>query len=227
MTLGSPRKRPTARSLFGRQEAERRRRRSQVAVLREFYGDPISWVGLVVCAITLTYGGGAVMFWFHAIYLGEGGPAVSPWVHWLLDSSFGFVGLTPAIALILPVAARVATATYGADPANGRVRAMPFAVVAGCLLALVVGPAPMFHDAFVSQGTPLADQVTELWGNGSAPTGEPYEAPMFIEIVQQVGIGVPTYILLTMLAVVVARCLSALGFPRAVRPSSEPSARSG
>ncbi len=217
----SPRRGPTARSLFGHQ-TRARWQPAAWAELRAFYADPISWVGLVVCTALLTYGGGAVMFWFHAIYLGEGGPAISPWLHWLIDSSFGFVGLTPAIALILPVAAHVATATAGADGTNGgRVRAVPFAVVAGCLLALMVGPAPLFHDTFISQGTPLADKVTEMWGNGSSPTGEPYEAPMFIEMVQQIGIGVPTYIALTWLGVAAARGLAAIGFPRAVRPPTD------
>ncbi|MCW3043247.1 MAG: hypothetical protein JWL57_1405, partial [Actinobacteria bacterium] len=62
--------------------------------LRSLYAEPVAWVALVVTAGVLAYAGGAVMFWFHAIYRGEQGPAISPWYHWLLDSSLGFFGLT-------------------------------------------------------------------------------------------------------------------------------------
>jgi hypothetical protein len=77
---------------------------------------------LALCAIALTYGGGAAMFWFHAIELGEGGPAISPWPHWGLDSTAGFLGLTPLIAVIVPVAAWAAVDAGGGCGPGGSPR---------------------------------------------------------------------------------------------------------
>ncbi|MCW3042463.1 MAG: hypothetical protein JWL57_621, partial [Actinobacteria bacterium] len=91
----------------------------------------------------LAYAGGAVMFWFHAIYRGEQGPAISPWYHWLLDSSLGFFGLTPALFLILPAALWILQRTrQGSRLANtGR-----YVAVVGAIFAAVTGPGPVLHD---------------------------------------------------------------------------------
>jgi hypothetical protein len=74
----------------------------------DYYRDRLARRALIVCALALAYGGGAVMFWVHAVYLGEKGPAISPYLHWALDSTAGFIGLTPPLAVILPLAAAVA-----------------------------------------------------------------------------------------------------------------------
>src|SRR5439155_8840188 len=68
------------------------RMRSFQDQLLAFYGDRLAWIALAVSAFIICYGGGAVLFWFHAIYLGEGGPAISPTAHWLLDSTAGLIG---------------------------------------------------------------------------------------------------------------------------------------
>ena len=49
------------------------------STVRTFYAQHRGWRGLLISSLILTYAGGAVMFWYHAIYLGEGGPAISPW----------------------------------------------------------------------------------------------------------------------------------------------------
>jgi len=168
---------------------------------RTFYRQHRGLWGLLVASVILAYGGGAVMFWYHAVYLGEGGPAISPWQHWLLDSTAGFVGLTPAIALILPVAHRIA-ATGPSDVHPGR-----FAVVAGILLAFVTAPAPILHDELIGQGTWLAGRVTEMFGGHHVVTGTEHEIPEVLEVGQQIFAGIPTYIALMWLTVVVLRVL--------------------
>lgn len=131
-----------------------------------YYRDPLSWLALAVSSVLLCYVGGAAMFWFHAVELGEGGPAISWGAHWLLDSSVGFLALTPALLLIIPAA------VFAADkfsPANSRLHSLLYAAVAGGLFALLTVPGPIAHDKFVGRGTWLAGQVTALIGDPSAP----------------------------------------------------------
>jgi hypothetical protein len=161
-----------------------------MGLLRTFYEEHRAWRGLLVASLILTYGGGAVMFWFHAIYLGEGGPAISPWHHWLLDSTAGFIGLTPVIAIIVPFAAAISSRN---DP---RTNHLMFAIVAGVLLAFVTAPAPILHDHLIGRGTWLAERVTHLLGHHHVATGEPQELPVPLEMGEQVAAGIPTYVTL-------------------------------
>ena len=165
-------------------------------VVGSFYADRLGWVALAVAAVVLTYGGGAAMFWFHAIYLGEGGPRISPWLHWSLDSTAGFVGLTPPIALILPVAAWLSAPANGSiNPAGSR-RPFRFALIGGILLALVAAPGPILHDNLIGRGTWLADEITERWGGHEYyhSVGVPYHAPVSVKIGQQIAAGVVIYV---------------------------------
>jgi hypothetical protein len=182
-----------------------------VAVVRDFYADPVAWLGLVICTLILTYVGGASMFWFHALYLGEGGPAISPWLHWGLDSSAGFLGLTPFIAIIIPIAAWTAMLPGPGEVTIGAVRAGRFALVGGVLLALVTAPAPLFHDTFLARGTWLADHLTDMWGGPEYLTGHVHhrdEGNALIAMVQQVGWGIITYIPLMFVALLAVRLLT-------------------
>jgi hypothetical protein len=96
-----------------------------------FYRDRLAWLALGTTAVTLCYVGGAIMFWFHAVRLGEGGPAISWYAHWLLDSTFAFVGLTPVLFVLLPLATWAARALAGRS-APHLVRWL-YAVVCGTL----------------------------------------------------------------------------------------------
>lgn len=188
--------------------------RSAGSLVRAFYRDPVAWAGLAVYALILAYGGGAIMFWFHAIYLGEGGPAISPYLHWALDSTAGFLGLTPAIAVIIPLAAWTAMEP-GPDGARiGRVRPVRFALVGGVLLALVTAPAPVIHDNVLARGTWLGEHITRIWGGQqyvSAHVHQEVEASPLFEMGQQVVAGIPTYVPLMFVGLVVVRSLSRLG----------------
>lgn len=165
-------------------------------LVRSFYSDRLAWAALVVCAVTLTYGGGAAMFWFHAIYLEEGGPEISPWLHWMLDSTAGLIGLTPPIAVILPLATWVTgRGPMGSiNPAGSR-RPTRFALVGGALLAFVTAPGPVLHDTFIGRGTWLADLITDRWGGHehSYAVGTPQEASVLLEMGQQIAVGVVIY----------------------------------
>ena len=170
-------------------------------LVRAFYRDPVAWSGLAFFSLVLTYLGGAVMFWFHALYLGEGGPSISPWLHWALDSSAGCLGLTIPIAIILPIAAWVALDRHG------RINAWLFSLVGGVLLALTTAPAPLFHNNFLARGTWLANELTNLVGSDSyaAPADVHHHESAVFEMAQQVVAGIPTYVPLMFLALVVAR----------------------
>ncbi|GIH03472.1 hypothetical protein Rhe02_15390 [Rhizocola hellebori] len=166
--------------------------------IRSFYRHRIAWAALAISSLVLIYGGGAVMFWYHSILLGEGGPAISPALHWFIDSSVGLVALTPVLALIMPVAARFCLLPSG-EPGAGR-----FALAGGLLFALATTPGPVMHDTFVGRGTWLADQVTKLFGDGRAlPPTQSIEVPVSMAL--QLGFGIPVYIVLMWLSLVIVR----------------------
>ncbi|HKS99742.1 MAG TPA: hypothetical protein VJT31_09460 [Rugosimonospora sp.] len=168
-------------------------------LLRGYYRDRIAWVALLVFAIVLAYGGGAVLFWFHAIYLGEGGPAISPWLHWLLDSTAGFVGLTPALAIIMPLTASLNAAHAGLPASTGR-----YVLTTGTLFAVITAPGPLLHNALVGRGTWVATQVTRLVGDGRPPSPI-HHIPPLVDMAGQVAVGLPTYIALTGLGLLAVR----------------------
>jgi hypothetical protein len=170
----------------------------------DFYRDPASRLALLVTALTMCYVGGLAMFWFHAIYLDEGGPAISWVVHWLLDSSFAFVALTPALALIMPFAVWVARAVA---PASRHLIPWLYAAVAGTAFALVTTPGPIAHDLIVGRGTWVADQVTRALGDPSSPLPPAADYPPLAAMAQQLGAGVPLYIALMAVTVVILRTL--------------------
>lgn len=167
-----------------------------------FYRERLGWAALLTTALTLSYVGGAAMFWLHAIYLGETGPAISDKAHWFVDSSLGFVGLTPALFLLMPVAARIAHAVWGPDPHGRPVRPAPFALVNGMIFALITGVGPIVHDMIASRGTWLADHVTDVVGQDqSVLARHANHVDEVTSIGLQVLFGLPVYIALTWIAV--------------------------
>lgn len=172
--------------------------------LRTFYSDRVAWPGTVAIVAVLVYGGGAAMFWYHSIYLGEGGPPISPWLHWILDSTAGLLGLTVPILLILPLAA--ATGTAG----GATVRSGPFAAITGTLLATVTAPGPFVHDALVGRGTWLAARVTHWFGTGHEPTGRPPDLSIPLRMLQQIAFGIPLYAVLAWVTLGLIRWTAAL-----------------
>jgi hypothetical protein len=175
--------------------------RSATKGLVDYYRHRLAWVVLAFNAVVLTYLGGLVMFWFHAIHLGEGGPAIPWYAHWLLDSTFGFLALTPALFFLLPLAAWVA----GGVAAS--VRALPwvYGTLTGALFAAVTTPGPIAHDLIVGRGTWIANTVTDMIGNRSAPLSQVTEYPPLAELTQQLGFGIPVYIVLSLASVLVLR----------------------
>jgi hypothetical protein len=174
--------------------------------LRTFYQHPLSWQILLVTSIMLCYVGGAAMFWFHAIALNEGGPAISPYAHWLLDSTFGFIALTPVLFLLIPFAA------WAADRlADGRDAQRPFfyIIIAGGMFAFITIPGPLGHDLLVARGTWIANTATALIGNAAAPAPPPKSTyPLVAVLTQQLGFGIPTYLLSVTIALVMLRVLA-------------------
>jgi hypothetical protein len=178
--------------------------RRAVRALRDFYREPVAWVALFATSLLLCYGGGALMFWFHAIALGEGGPSISWYTHWLLDSTFAFVGLTPALFVIIPFASWAAgRLAEDREP----LLSWTYVGVAGGLFAVATVPGPIAHDLVVGRGTWLADRATALFGDTSTPPPPAAEYPVLAELTQQLGFAVPTYLLAVAVSLVVVRAL--------------------
>ncbi len=200
-----------------------RPRQLAAAVLR-FYRAPVSWLALAVTSLLLCYGGGALMFWFHAIALGEGGPNISWHAHWLLDSTFGFLFLTPVVFLALPLAAWVAQ--WLAGPGKQPLAWAYIGTVAG-VFSLATVPGPIAHDTFVGRGTWLANQVTHAIGDPSAPLLPRHEYPLIADLTQQLGAAVPIYLALTALSLLLVRWFVAGRAVAALRRSSDAVGRGG
>jgi len=182
------------------------RPRQVAAALFRFYRAPVSWLALVVTSLLLCYGGGLVMFWFHSVALGEGGPNISWYSHWMLDSTFAVLGLTPVVFLALPIAAWLAQWVAGAGKAP--LTWVYVGVVAG-LFSLATVPGPLAHDMIVGRGTWVARQVTDVIGDPSAPLQPRHEYPLLADLTQQLGAAVPIYLVMTTVSVVVVRRLVA------------------
>jgi hypothetical protein len=160
-----------------------------------FYRDPVAWVALLVTSVLLCYGGGAAMFYIHAIYFNEGGPAISPYLHWALDSTFGFIALTPIVAILLPISTLL-------------VRRLPkwsFALVFGVLFAIITVPGPLAHDMFVARGTPIAMVVTHYMGDPTIVVPPPTEYSTAAKMAHQFVGGLPVYLVLSTVAFWIVR----------------------
>lgn len=170
---------------------------------REYYRDRLSWLALGTTSVVLCYLGGLVMFWYHAVQLGEGGPQISWYAHWLLDSTFAFVALTPALALILPLS------TWAAHSLAGSRRIIPWmhASIAAVLFALVTTPGPIAHDLLVGRGTWVADRLTTMIGDPSTPLPPAEEYSPLVAMSQQLGAAVPLYLALMTLTVLAIRAV--------------------
>jgi hypothetical protein len=174
-------------------EGRRRTPAFWLDVVRSFYRRPIAWVALLVSAAFLTYGGGAVMFWFHAIVRGEAGPAIDNVHHWLLDSTLGFVALTPVLGVILPLA--VWHAGGGGEP-HAKARRWVYVSAAAVLFTLVTGPGPLLHNKVAGAGTPLAELATDVFGEKPTTMSHDDHGPTspLTEGALQLGVGLPVYL---------------------------------
>lgn len=196
----------------GRTETQRRDESSFTFAARvwwrsiiAFYRDPLSWFGLITTAVVLCYVGGAVMFWFHSEYLGEGGPAIAWEIHWLLDSTFAFISLTPIIALILPLAAR-ATAS-GTESPRFLSAPLRFSILVGTAFALITTPGPIAHDLVVGRGTWIATEVTRWLGDPTVQPDAGHHYAILAKLTQQLGFGLPLYLLLAYVSVFAIRSI--------------------
>jgi len=196
------------------------RARTAGRALRGFYAEPVSWLAVVVTTTVLAYAGGAVMFWFHALYRGEAGPAISPWYHWLLDSSLGFFALMPAVFLIVPAAVWI---MQRSGQGSRLARTGRYAALVGAIFAAVTGPGPLLHDLAAGRGTWLARSAQTLFGvDQSVLHRQEVVHSLMSESLWQVALGIPVYIALACLGVVTIRVIvAAMGRrdrPMAPRP---------
>lgn len=162
---------------------------SRTGIVTEYFATSAARVRVLVLSLVLSYGGGAAMFWLHAIYRGERGPAIANQWHWLLDSSLGFLSLTPVLVLILPIAREVAA---------GRGARLE-AVITGALFAVVTTPGPILHNLVAGAGTPLARLATRVFGTDPGVVAAHVNAVEHSgtsESLLQLTVGLPVYIAL-------------------------------
>jgi hypothetical protein len=197
-----------------------RRPREAAANIVGFYRDPLSWLVVGLTSVILCYFGGLLMFWYHAVHLGEGGPAISWYDHWILDSTVGFIALTPALVVILPLASWLAQ-SLATDQRRAR---WLFVAISGAVFAVITIPGPLAHNLLVGRGTWVAGRVTALVGNPAAPLTPSVHYPASELMAQQFRAGLPLYVLLMALAVMTIR--GSLRVARRVTVGAEAAGRS-
>lgn len=161
-------------------------------VLADFYAQPLARTALGVCTVLLSFGGGAVMFWVHAVWRREPGPPIANVYHCLLDTTLGSLALTPVLALLLPLGILAAGRT--------RWRLGGFVLTLAAGFTLLTGPGPFLHNELAGAGTPVARMATHLFGHDAAVAtraGDTHECSSVTEGLVQIAIGLPVYTLLT------------------------------
>ena len=191
--------------------------RQAAAAVGDFYRRPVAWLGLLVTSAVLSFGGGAVMFWFHAVFRGEQGPAIADFHHWLLDASLGFVALTPILALIVPLGVWAASTV----DSPRRIGLRLYVVSVAVLFTLTTGPGPFLHNQIAGADTPLARLATAVFGHDArvaARNMHVHDRSPVAEGFLQIVVGLPVYLVGTWLALEIVRRLAG----RSSRPSQTP-----
>ena len=187
-------------------DAVARTKKAAVQGVRAFYARPLGWLALLVTSAVLAYGGGGVMFWFHAIYRGEAGPPINDWAHWFFDSSLGFVALTPALFLIMPAAL---WAVNRAGLKSGPLKAGLYVGAVGVLFGVATGPGPFIHDTLVGRDAPLGKLAVDIFGRDPEVAARVVHTHSTLsEMVLQVLVGVPVYIATGLLALALVRAVA-------------------
>ncbi|HLB62953.1 MAG TPA: hypothetical protein VJN50_09550 [Actinomycetota bacterium] len=188
-------------------DAIARTRRGVAAGVRAFYARPMGWFALLVTSASLAYAGGGAMFWFHAIYRGENGPPISDVWHWLFDSTLGFVGLTPALFLILP------GALWAVDRVRfARAKTAIYVAVVGVGFGVVTGPGPFLHDTLVGRNAFLGRLAVDILGRDPAVAARAVEEHSTLsEMALQVVVGTPVYVATALLALAFVRMIARRG----------------
>lgn len=186
-----------------------------IGEVRDHYAGGTARLRLAGSALMLFYVGGAAMFYLHAIYRGEQGPAIGHVWHWMLDSTLGLVGLTPVLVVLLPVAVRLARGSARVEP-----------LVVGGLFALLTTPGPVLHKLVAGADTPLARVATSVFGTDpqvAASHVGAAENSMVTEVLLQAAVGLPVYVLLAQLvwlALPATRTSRAARAAQALHPST-------
>ncbi len=174
--------------------------------LRRFYGNAVGWATLLLLSGLLTFGGGGVLFWVHAVVRGERGPAINSWHHWLLDSTLGFLALTPVLFFLLPAVLWM----LGRKDPDRHLKLWSYVGLVGVLFTLVTGPGPALHNRIAGEGTSLAELATRVMGHDAHVAERNMHAmehSSLSEALVQVAVGLPVYLALTWLALRLVRAV--------------------
>jgi hypothetical protein len=183
--------------------------RQLTATMTGFYTDRSGRASLVASALLLCYGGGIVMFVVHYVVRRECGPAINAGWHWLLDSTIGFVALTPLLAVLLPAAAAILRRRTGTPPSRPAVG--PYSVLVGAAFAVATAPGPFVHNLIAGAGRPVARLATVVFGEDQAAlahNAHAVEHSAVSEGIVQLAVGLPVYIALTYVAISMVRSVA-------------------
>jgi hypothetical protein len=189
-----------------------------------FYTDRSSRGSLLASALMLCYGGGIVMFVVHYVIRRECGPAINAGWHWLLDSTIGFVALTPLLAVLLPAAAMILHRRTGTPPTRPAVG--PYSVLVGAVFAVATAPGPFVHNLIAGAGRPLAQLATVVFGEDQAAlahNAHAVEHSAVSEGIVQLAVGLPLYVAFTYVAISMVRSV-AVGLDRPGSTEGQPPA---
>ncbi|MDT4991113.1 MAG: hypothetical protein QOH97_1005 [Actinoplanes sp.] len=198
--------------------------RQLTATMTGFYTDRSSRGSLLASALMLCYGGGIVMFVVHYVIRRECGPAINAGWHWLLDSTIGFVALTPLLAVLLPAAAMILHRRTGTPPTRPAVG--PYSVLVGAVFAVATAPGPFVHNLIAGAGRPLAQLATVVFGEDQAAlahNAHAVEHSAVSEGIVQLAVGLPLYVAFTYVAISMVRSV-AVGLDRPGSTEGQPPA---
>jgi hypothetical protein len=122
----------------------------------------------------------------------------------MLDSTLGFIALTPVVFLLLPAVLWLRTK----NERTARLRLGAYVLLVGTLFAFVTGPGPYLHNRLVGADTPLARVATSVFGMDPGVAAQGVHAKDHSPISEgalQVAVGIPLYSLLTLGAVELVR----------------------
>lgn len=166
--------------------------------IRRFYAARSCRHAWVLTTWLLTYVGGGVLFVVHAVIRGEQGPPTSYWVHYVLDSSLGFVLLGPILLMLIPLAIQTSGGN-GLRPRNPRVL-LP-ATIIGVLFTLVTVPGTVAHNWIAGPTTPISRGLTAVFGTDSEVVHRTVvEHSALSDALVQLVVGLPVYVALSSLA---------------------------
>src|SRR5262249_1434565 len=136
---------------------------------------------------------------------------ISNFDHWMLDSTLGFLALSPVVFIGVALLARFVPP-----------RSPKFPLIAGVLFAALTIPGPIAHDKVVGEDTVGATVATHFCGiDQAALAKQGVEHSAISECFVQFVVGIPTYVTLFFIAWLIGKAVKARRYPTYWTPTSD------